>query len=443
MTELRPYQTLAVEMLRATLARSKRVVLRLDTGAGKTLVFSAFTKLAAERGRRTLMLVDRIELLEQASRKLREASVEHGLIHSASERTDHAVQVASKDTLIRREPMRDVDLLVIDECHIAAQKTIETLIARHNPKWIVGLSATPARADGKPLPFDAIVEPVSFAELAHDGYLCDPVVYGPDVPDLDGVHTVAGDYNAGELLPIVSKLTGNIVTTFQRLGMLPAVGFAVDRQHARELAESCCAAGIDAISIDGSASDTERAAALRHPGLVWSVDLYLKGIDRPEWCCAVVARPTKSMTVHRQMLGRITRPKPRAVVLDHAGNALRLGLPSEPIAWSLTGKPQRAKATPIRVCSKCYRVNVGGSKACGECGFVFPIQPRKRPKLEPGELKIATPERKAAVYKALVAKGARLGYKPGWPAAVFKGMFGHWPESQRAGRADHAALWQP
>ena len=217
---LRPYQTRSVSDLSATLMRSRRVILRLDVGAGKTVTIAEAIRRCVARGRRVLFLVDRRELLEQASRKLTEAGVAHGLIYRDSDRTEHAVQVASKDTLIRRAPMTDVDLLVIDECHIAAQTTIQRLIERHNPRWIAGLTATPARMDGKPLPFDEIIEPVSYAELVRDGYLCDPVVYGPDVPDLDGVHTQAGDYRTDELLPIVSKLTGNIVQTFQRLGFL-------------------------------------------------------------------------------------------------------------------------------------------------------------------------------------------------------------------------------
>lgn len=375
------------------------------TGMGKGTIIREVVTRTVAKGHNAVVLAHRREIVEQLP------------------------NAYTYQSLARREPIPDVDLLVIDEAHRSVARVYQEVIKRHQPRWIVGCSATPCRLDGRPLGslFGCIVEPATFSQLVPD-YLVNPTVYDPGHPNLDGVRVSHGDYTLADLRERVAPLTGDIVATFKKLGILPAIGFAVDIQHAEDLALEFNAAGIDSIAITGDSDDRDLIRS--YPGVVWSVALFTEGIDVPALATAIIARPTRSLALHRQMIGRITRPKPRAVVLDHAGNTARLGLVTDRVTWSLEGRA-RVEVTSVSRCSACFCCHTGG--ACPECGTVNPPKPRPRPKTAPGELgpsKGKAPRDEAkmrATYEALLRVAASNGRKPGWAAYIFKHRYGEWP----------------
>ena len=186
MLELRPYQHEAVNNLRVCYAKGyKAPLFVLPTAGGKTIVFAHIVSRATQRGRRTLVVAHRAELIRRASGKLDLADVEHGIIAPWAPTTDHAIQVASVCTLARRQ-CREFDFLIIDEAHHSIANQYQKLIVAQPNAKLLGVTATPARLDGKGLgteaggPFDSLVLGPAVQELIDPGYLVPTTVYAPE-----------------------------------------------------------------------------------------------------------------------------------------------------------------------------------------------------------------------------------------------------------------------
>lgn len=443
---LRPYQTRAIEQVRAAFTRHSRIMLAAATGCGKTTIAADAIQRTLARNRRVLFLVHRVELLEQASARLDGIGVEHGVIFRKRPQAAHLpCQVASIQTLARRKLPAGIDLVILDEAHHCCAQTWRDLLAKIDPRWVLGLSATPARLDGRPLRdlFDEIVSPVTTAELIRDGFLCAPTIYAPPGPSLTGVRTIAGDYEQGglSLAMRAPALCGRILEHYQRLGHAPAVGFAVDVEHSETMAAQFNAAGIPSASIDGKTDLAVRAAriaALQDGTLavLWNCQILTEGTDIPALATCIVARPTQSLVLHRQMLGRIMRPKERATVLDHAGNTGRHGTPMDEIEWSLDGKPKVTAAAPLRMCPECYAMFPIAARQCPCCGWVPPtLAESEAKKHEESDEKLmkfgaaepvkGSPQEKA--YRTLLRKATDRGNKIGSARYAFRETFRVWP----------------
>ena len=154
--------------------QANRALLVMPTGSGKTVVFSEICRLANNKGKKVLILVHRRELVTQASDKLTKAGVEHGIIAAGFDPSDHPVQVASVQTLIRRLNSADFtpDLIIIDEAHHAVAGSWDKIIAHFTDAKIMGVTATPSRLDGRGLGshFLTLVSgPVTYTHLrAHE-----------------------------------------------------------------------------------------------------------------------------------------------------------------------------------------------------------------------------------------------------------------------------------
>lgn len=448
MIELRDYQQQMVAALRASFARGlRRVVLYLPTGGGKTFTFSWVAQSAAARGSRVLVLVHRQELLMQSSRSLDALGVPHGLIAARyAMNPAERVQVASVQTLVRRlgtlgwEP----DLIIVDECHHAVAGSWRKVLDRYSDARVLGVTATPCRADGRGLAdvFEDMVVGPSVRWLMANGHLTQARVYAPpQVADLSGVRRQGGDYQRGELgLRMDNRIiTGDAVEHYRRIcGGLPAIAFCVSVAHAEHVAEQFRAAGFRAESLDGSMDDAlrrDRIAALGDGRLqvLTSCDIVSEGTDIPIVSAAILLRPTMSTGLYLQQVGRVLRPAPGkdyAYVLDHVGNVLRHGLPEEDREWSLDGTSARRgqQAPPVRQCPKCFTAH-SPRPVCPTCGHVYQTDPAERvPEAAGGELieldavrrRLLEQERKrarareqasATTLEALIALGKQRGYR--------------------------------
>ncbi len=422
-------------------------MLVLLTGGGKTTIFCEATRRAARRGKRTLILVHRRELLKQASRTLDGFGIEHSLIASGmSFFHQRAVQVASVQTLVKRlGKLRgwSPDLIIVDECHHAVGGNTWGRVLEHfDQARVLGVTATPQRMDGKGLGvdqggfFDRMVVGPSVAELTARGYLSPAVVYAPKQQiDLSGVKTRMGDWAPGELAAAVDRpmLTGDAVAHYQRLcAGEPAIAFCASVAHAEHVAESFRAAGFQAASVDGSLPASERERRIADLGrgelhVLTSCDIISEGTDIPVVSAAIMLRPTQSVALALQQMGRALRVYPgkqRAVILDHAGNVFRHGLPDDARDWSLAGQPKKGKArqddaAPVKQCGQCYTVH-RPAPACPACGFVYPVNPREIEHVD-GDLEEITAQAMKREHKReqgaaqsmeqLVALGRARGYK--------------------------------
>lgn len=371
---LRPYQVRAIDDARHRLARVRSLVINAPTGAGKTIVGCQIIKLAVEKKRRVLFLAHRRELIDQCAAKLDEAGVlHHGVILAGhgKARSPHApVQVASIQTLIRRE-LPPADLVIIDECHRALAKSYGNLLANYPAAKIIGLTATPERMDGKGLAdlFEDMVVVSTIPELIAEGFLVAPDCYGAPNggPDLSRVKKSGGDYHEGQLQTAMdtTELTGELLTNWQRLAAnQKTIVFATGIEHSQHIVSRFQAAGVKAEHLDGETPLPVRQQIIRdwQRGTIQVVSncaVLTEGFDFPALECCVLARPTQSVGMYLQMVGRVMRPaqgKAGAMVLDHAGCFGAHGLPHEHREWTLEGETERRgkrKKAPPTVCRVC------------------------------------------------------------------------------------------
>jgi superfamily II DNA or RNA helicase len=359
---LRDYQHRALGWLRASYrAGHKAPLLCLPTGGGKTMIFAEAARLAALRGTRTLIAVHRHELLWQAVAKLRAVGLEPGVIAAGFDSTpDATVQVAAVQTAVRRD-IGLFGLLIADESQHAVSATWRTIIDNQPDARLFGCTATPARLDGKGLGrehggiFDNLIIGATVAELIAGGWLCRFRVFVATTKlNLHGVHSVAGDYNRGELADAVlaADLSGDAVAEYRKhADHRPAIAFCITVAHAEATALAFRSAGYRAAAIHGELAKPERDRLLEglRTGAIevlTSCEILGEGVDVPAIGCAILLRPTQSLAVYLQQVGRGLRPAPgkdHLVILDLAGNAIEHGLPDEERDWTLAGAPKRQR----------------------------------------------------------------------------------------------------
>jgi superfamily II DNA or RNA helicase len=456
--ELRPYQVDLFERARAALREVRRLIMVAPTGAGKTVIAAHMAEGIVRRRLSAWFLVHRRELLNQTSEAFDELGIPHRLIASGEdEKPGEGVQIAMISTLVRRldrhAPPR---LIVVDEAHHARAASYEQVLAHGDGALVIGLTATPQRLDGRGLGahFERIVEGPAVRALIKDGWLADYDYYAPPLQfDLRGVHKLAGDYNSAELEARVAtrKVIGDVVDHYRRvLQGRPSIGFCVSLRHATEVEALFGAEGFRAATIDGTMSWDERRRRLRALGsgefnLLLSCELIGEGVVVPTCYGIVDMRPTASLTIFLQHIGRGLRRKPdggKAIILDHVGNCERHGLPDAPRTWTLADKPRKETEPPgYRQCPRCYLIVEPRRRPdCGDgdCPLAHPPEERGRTiehvegrleQIEVGDLRwakgidIATAAgpsyarllRLAGIDPAKLAQIARIrGFKPAW-----------------------------
>lgn len=399
MISLRDYQDTSVRALRAAYAAGKKApLLALPTGGGKTVIFSYVTHGAAARGKRVLIVAHRRELIRQASRKLSDVGVQHGIIAPGFTPTRDMVQVASIQTLGNRQ-VGEFDLIVIDEAHHSVAGQWMKLIASQPRAKLLGVTATPERGDGRGLGisaggvFDDLVVGPSVRWLTDNGYLSPARVFAPaHAPDLSGVAIRMGDYERAGLSDAMNKptITGDAEAHYRKyLNGAPAIVFCVDVQHAKDVAAAFCNMGWRATAADGSMKAPDRDAAIGGLAtgavqVLCTCDLISEGLDVPAVSGVVLLRSTKSLGLFLQQVGRGLRTAPgksHLVVLDHAGCTLRHGMPDADREWSLDGRPKKDAAPPTKQCPKCYAIHAP-ARVCPECSHSYEAEIKAARELE-------------------------------------------------------------
>lgn len=438
MIVLRDYQQRLIGEARDAYARRMRsVLLQLPTGAGKTLTASTVVHGAAKKGNRTWWLAHRRELINQTSRTFHEMGIPHGTVQAGHISDRHAlVQIASVQTISRRlSELAPPDLIVFDEAHHLASGTWAAIFEAFPDARVLGLSATPWRLDGQGLGrfFEHMVIGPSAAQLIEAGSLSKYKLFAPSVPDLTDVATQAGDYKRSALAAAMSKpaIVGDAISHYLRI--CPgkrAIAFNAGIQNSRELVAQALASGIPAEHVDGSTPEFERDAAVerfrRGETLILSNDsLFGEGVDIPAVEAVIDLAPSKSLSKVMQNWGRALRPCPGkefAIILDHAGNSLKHGLPDDEREWNLEDREKRAKRAPLEVpvrqCAECFFVYRPAPK-CPCCGHAPPVQAREIEVIDGTLQEVARVDTrakfreqgKADSLEALIELGRQRGYK--------------------------------
>lgn len=427
----------------------------MATGSGKGTVAAAMAQRAADKGRRVLILAHRKELIEDLSGRIRSAGVDHGMI-AANRSMDlsHLVQVASVDTIARRLHLIPAPSLIIqDEAHhlIIGNKWGKVISTWPNA-YLVGLTATPERLSGEGLGeghggyFQRLILGPTPEWLTEHGYLSRARVLAPPAADELGAikrfDTATGKAKAAQIL-MKPQAIGDPIGYYRReiapIHSGTVLGFCVSVAHAQAMEQLYRAAGIPAACLDGGTDPVLRRRMIADLGAgqlkaLFSCEIVSEGTDIPSVTGVQLFRPTDSLTLYLQQVGRglrVVDGKPYAVVLDHVGNSCRHGLPTDHREWSLEGKTGRKstgeRALSVKVCPACFCALPSGKPKCPDCGHQFVAERRELEHVdgELQEVQFQRQERKreqgqAQTLEQLVDVGRRRGMKNprGWARHV-------------------------
>lgn len=436
---LRPYQQQAIDDLRASFAAGKKApLLVMPTGSGKTYTYSAISEGAAKRGNRIVILEHRKELLRQASCSLGALGVKHQIIAPADKIADirriHVkrlgwpmvardahVAVASVQTLIRRLDWLqefDPDLIVVDEGDLALASSWARIFAAAPRARKLGVTASPVNTQGVGMDvvYDDLILGPTMRELIEMGALCRPRVFAPAVSfDFTGIAHKGGDIDPSAAAAEQDKpsITGNAVEHYRELAPgRPAIVFCCSVLHAEHVAAEFRGAGFRFEVVTGDMEDDDRddrifgLATGKYHGIV-TVDVVSRGTDIPVAEVAILLRPTESLALYLQQVGRVLRPaegKEWGLILDHAGNVERHGMPHYEHEWTLEGRKKgrggkretdpEARAVQCPTCHgwEVPREVCGCIKADGtKCEHKFEVQSREI-KYRAGHLEEVTEE---------------------------------------------------
>jgi len=410
---LRDYQQRTIDDLYAWFEAGNKgnPCLVLPTGSGKSHIIAALCKNALQSypETRILMLTHVKELIEQNAEKMIQHWPNAPLgIFSASLRRknlEEPITFAGIQSIRNRaSEIGHIDLILIDECHLVShkeeggyRKLISDLMT-YNPRLrVIGLTATPYRLGhglitDKPALFDALLEPVSIEELVFRGFLAPLRSKVTQTKlEIDGVHKRGGEFIESELQAAVDKkLTNEAVVreVISRAGDRKAwLFFCTGVDHARHMAETLQASGIEAACVTGDTPKREREKLLEafKAGSIRAMtnaNVLTTGFDYPDIDLIAMVRPTMSASLYVQMAGRGMRPKSHTdhcLVLDFAGVVETHG----PIT---AVRPPKRKGdgdgeAPVKVCDSCGELCHPTAKVCPHCGNPFPLPEPKQWKL--------------------------------------------------------------
>lgn len=337
--------------------------------------------------------------------------------------------------------------LLVHNCHHTAAKSWAKVRAAYPDAFHVGLTATPERLDGAGLRkyFSEIVHGPSVEWLIQNKYLSNYKLYAPATINTEGIHTRMGDYVQSELSAVIDKpsITGDVISHYQKYANgKRAIVFCVSVEHSKHVVSQFLGAGISASHVDGDTDSFERDKAIHRfkngdCKILSNVDLFGEGFNVPNMEAAILLRPTQSLGLYLQQVGRSLRPsegKTQAIILDHAGNCRRHGLPDDPREWSLDGRDAKKKnndSERIKICPKCFAAAFPGRRECPHCKHVFELKPREVEQKD-GDLKEIdlnaerrrrfAQQGKAQSMDELIALGKQRGYvRPyAWAAHIFR-----------------------
>ena len=369
--ELRDYQTRLADAGDQAMLQGRRPCMVAPTGAGKTVVIAELTRRALARGEQVVVICHREEILTQIvaslQRHLGQQVVVAMVTAGSRPRLDRQVVVGMVPTMCRRlkllEQLKGCTLLA-DECHHAPSPTWRKVIEAAQPRRFGGLTATPVRPDGKGLGdeemFDLLINGPEAAELMEAGKLCRYRLFAaPHRIDTTGMRKRGGDFTVADMERRVVEIQGEIVRDWRQLNPNGerTICVSVSVEHAHQVAEQFRDEGIAAEAVDGNTPKPERRGIFERfragtITVLCACAVIDEGLDVPEATCLQILRPTASIRLWRQLIGRVLRPadgKASALIIDHTDNWRRLPPPDAEMDWQLNAELQEPREKRERV----------------------------------------------------------------------------------------------
>ncbi|MDD2577263.1 MAG: DEAD/DEAH box helicase family protein [Bacteroidales bacterium] len=362
--KLRPYQIYAKEKIFEAWKHYDSVMLQMPTGTGKTILFSSIIRdihnigVSNKKAIRILVLAHRQELIEQIAESLgRKYGIAHGIIKSGYvEQMFYPNQIASVQTLSKRLKKweeKDFDFIIIDEAHHALAKTYIKIIKAFPNAKILGVTATPYRLNRQPFTnlFNTLILSKSIKSFIDDGYLCDYKYFSirpnslmqkaiDSIDDFD----IEGDYSNSAMMQVCDndKIRADIFETYLKYAKgKKGIVYTINKQHNINLANKFRKNGIKVELIDSDTKTENRKDVVTkfrrgEIDVLFNVNIFNEGFDCPDVEFIQLARPTMSLSLYLQQVGRgfrIHENKKEVLFLDNVGLYNKFGLPSANRKW--------------------------------------------------------------------------------------------------------------
>lgn len=456
---MRPHQNDVLNELRRGWKSNKTHLIYANVGFGKTAIAAAITAGFVSRGLRVLFVAPYTTLVDQTAKRFMEYGLpQPGIIWQKHEWYDpsNLIQIASADTLIRRE-MPDVDVMIVDECHIKRKKLLE--IMDESDLHTIGLSGTPfAKWLGSH--YEHLVKVTTMREMINNGFLSDFEIYAPTKPDLKGVKTsnlasFGVDYNEEQVAEIMNgaQIVGDIVGNWLANGENePTICFCVNVLHANHVTNEFNRAGVRAEVMTAKTPMEDRKVIVKRfeegiTKIICNVGVLVAGFDS-DVRCIIYARPTKSEIRWIQCLGRGLRTalgKKRCLIFDHSGTVHRLGFPDsieydylpsddDGMKEASSRSQNEKKPKEPKECSKCHYMKPAGVYVCPKCGHAplkgedVDVDETRGLQQIKGDTRQWSMEEKQSWYSMFIGQAKIKGYSEGWAAHKYKEKFKIWPK---------------
>lgn len=465
---MRLYQSEIIHQSRLFLRKNDGVLIQAATGAGKTRIAVEILDKAAKKGNSGLFLVHRRELIKQTVAAFLEQGIETGVISAGLPelvKPDKEIQICSVQTLftilkknksalfnklfdkeikLLIKKISDPKLIIIDEAHHVKARTWEFIIDFYKKREVknIGLSATPLRTDKKGIGdiYDFIVKGPKIKWLIENGFLAGYRYFAPEMFEMNKISHAGGDFNKKEIeIKLKEKaIYGKGVKYYEKYGKgKQAIVFCASIKSSLESLESFKKAGYNCAHIDCGLSYIERDQIIedfksKKINILFSVDLVGEGFDVPGIEIMIDQRPTESLIIYLQHIGRVLRPAPgkkEAIIIDQVGNYSRHGLPDFEHDWRLDTIKKRKKNIEaniiVRVCSQCFFVHRPASK-CPSCGLIYEIKTTEIKIVENEELieinksyQDKLEKTSCRTLEELIIFAKKKGYKENWAYRLF------------------------
>lgn len=451
---LRPYQKDFIDNVRNEFKLNHRHVVGVaPCGAGKTIMTGWMIRETAKNGKRAIFFVHRRELIEQTAATFDQLDIPYGIIASGVKPNyDAPVQIASVQTLVKRlEYIAPPDLLVCDECHHILAKTYKKVIDYYKNAFLLGVTATPERTGKQKYLGDifssmvfapSVTELIKLHNLTNFEYVSTKMSKDIYIT-LDDIDIVNGDYDNKQLGKVMTKkkIIGDVVENYLKYAKgKTAICYCVNVEHSIRVAEEFNNAGIAAKHCDGKTHRLEREEIVEDfrrgkYKILCNAELFGEGFDVPNCHAVILARPTKSLTLHIQQSMRSMRPDPNdpnkvAIIIDCVGDYKEHGYPDTIHDWALLPNPPKVEIKnklPTKKCPLCGADDIPlGIYECPYCGYVFKNQNVQEEVI--GELStihtskdnlknyhfIQTTQYAPRTIEDFLKIAGRKGYKKGW-----------------------------
>ncbi|UBM42330.1 DEAD/DEAH box helicase [Hafnia paralvei] len=463
-------QQRALDMLRRDWKQYNSFMVYSPTGSGKTGLSAFITDGFVSRGMRVLMTCPYTVLVTQTAKRfiqygLPEDEISYVWRDHPNYDPERKIQIASADTLIRRDFPENIDLLIVDEAHLRRKKMLEVIkyLTTETHVKVIGLSGTPfAPFLGKY--YQRLIKPTTIKELMDTGVLCGYEFFAPTKPDLSGVKVTrsdefGGDYKEDEVAEIMcgADLVGDIVSNWLSHGEdRPTVAFCVNVNHANYVTLQFNKAGVNAEVMTAQTPHDERQMMIHRfeqgaTKIIVSVGTLIAGFDS-DVRCIIYARPTKSEIRWLQIIGRGLRTakgKDKCLVFDHSGSVHRLGYPdsieydtlpskNDGMKTAVSERENEKREKLPKECSQCHYMKPAGVYQCPKCGHKplagedVDTDASRGLKQISGKKKVVTKQQKQSWWSQIkfyqrqrAAQGKPVS--DGWCAHTFKDKFGTWP----------------